>query len=387
VQTIKQMKRLFFLFLTIILIFGCRDEITEETVQLPLEEGVGDIEKGIFPLSRAEGGYAEDRFHKMIVQYMLSPDFSPPDFVKQVTGTRAQIRGYDREERLYFTIPEEYYSERILEQLTQTPERVEFGQTDNGEFTGRRVKLGEYILNKSGYYFIRFPAHSLRVDRTRSLEIPYAMGTYLLTMEELKDFFYNNSLYGGNIRALVEEDKEKKKRTYIANYGALVAKPGEPSLKRFARSLTEGATTKEQKAQILLDFVTTEIAYDQEEASPHRNILRRPNEVLMAGRSACGGKSVLYASLLEQVGIDYLFLYYIDHISVGVKGNFENKSGLALKIFHEPYFLAETTAEGFQIGRSHLRSRLDIENIECIQRPGEESFIYEVKTGEALPFD
>ena len=199
------------------------------------------------------------------------------------------------------------------------------------------------------------------------------------------DYFYNRSLYGGSIRALIKIEEDGR-HIYITNYGALVAGKGEGSLTRLARSLTRGAHSAEEQAQLLLDFVTEEIEYDYNEGIDGNNIIKRPNEVLMTGISACGGKSVLYASLLEQLDIDYKFLYYEDHISVGVAGDYGNHNHMTLLIYHLPYSIAETTAINYQIGKSILNRPLGIEMIEFIQRPGKGANIYDVKSGDPLPF-
>lgn len=383
------MKRTFtgiFLFFGFIALIGCIEE--ENSVQpepFILEEGVGDYANGLFA-RESESVFREELIRKMLITYITNPTFSHPGIIEQITGAKAWFYALDREEdMLYLVISANNYTEDYLEKLSVDPDRIEFGRTSDGHFSGRRVKLGNYELREPGNYFIRFPVKDLSIDRAKRIVIPFQGVHYINTLSEMKAFFYNHNLYGGKIRALVDI-REDGTKVFITNYGAFVARKGEPSLTRLAQTLTKNASSREEKAQFLLDFVTKQIEYNQEKAHSGRNIVKRPNEVLMSGRSICGGKSVLYASLLEQLEIDYKFLYYEDHISVAVAGDYINYNGLSLKIYDNIYSLAETTAYGFQIGYSNLKQAPGIEHLLYVQRPGEKASIYEVKTGEPLPF-
>ena len=157
-------------------------------------------------------------------------------------------------------------------------------------------------------------------------------------------------------------------------------------MERLVSSLTKNESTDEGKTQKLLDFVTEELKYDYSDANSSAEVLKRPNEVLMTGGSDCSGKVILYASLLEQTDVDYRLVYINGHITVAVEGNYGNRNGLSFNIGDTTYSIAETTAKGFQTGRSRLSRNLEIEDIKYIQRPGKDSKIYDAKTGKPLPF-
>ena len=64
------------------------------------------------------------------------------------------------------------------------------------------------------------------------------------------------------------------------------------------------ANNREAKIQRLVDFVSNEIQYDYSEAVGGRETLKRPNEVLFTRSGDCSNKTILLASLLEQIGED-----------------------------------------------------------------------------------
>ena len=87
-------------------------------------------------------------------------------------------------------------------------------------------------------------------------------------LQELIDFINNSQIYGGKLNADTNL-KTDDKIIIFANHGAMVAKPNEPSLKRFVAELLRDVPNNENrevKIQRLLDFVTNEIEYDYSEA-------------------------------------------------------------------------------------------------------------------------
>ena len=336
--------------------------------------------------TRTEQVQEDNQLRNTVLSYLSEPKFSNSDFMEQITGTNAELQMLDlREEMVYLSIPERQFKKEALGELAVNPNLVEFGRTANGEFSGSRIELGDYVLKKPGNYFFRFPSNNFRVDETDTVSIPYRSANYSLNMQELQDFVSNKSVFGGYLNADTGTDRYGRHQI-IANHGAFVAKKGESSLERLVGPLTRNENTDEGKTQKLLDFVTEELKYDYSDANSSAEVLKRPNEVLMTGGSDCSGKVILYASLLEQTGVDYRLVYINEHITVAVEGDYGNRNGLNFNIGDTTYSIAETTARGFQIGHSRLTQNLGIEDIKYIQRPGEDSKIYDAKTGKALPF-
>lgn len=297
-----------------------------------------------------------------VVSYMSQSEFTSKDFVQQVTGTNAELQVYDMQDKmLYFSVDKNGFErETLLSKLTEKPDAVEFGAEDNG-----RVKLGEYILNGLSKFFFRFPKNDLKVDSTRTINIKLGKYNYSMSLRELTNFGTNVSIYGG------ARDTTADGNIYTANHGAFVGKQNEPSLKRLASEIIGSETSKEKIARMFLEFVNTTIAYSDFEGTGEYEILKRPNEVIMTGRSDCSGLTILYASLLEQAGIDYVLLYFPGHISPAVEGNFPNSNGLAVKYEGKTYTLAETTVKGFDIGVTKIMESINPKNITFIQKPSD----------------
>ncbi|MBL7051291.1 hypothetical protein ISS04_04000 [Candidatus Woesearchaeota archaeon] len=364
--------------------------ITTGLITLPLVLGVpgckkADNEEGI-DQTRTEQVQEDNQLRNAVLSYLSQPKFSNSDFMEQITGTKAELQMLDlRDGMIYLSIPENHFSKESLGELAINPDLVEFGKTSDGEFSGNRIELGNYVLRNPGNYFFRFPSNNFRVDETDQINIQYGSANYSINMKELQDFVSNESVYGGYLNVGTGTDRYGRHKI-IANHGALVAKERESSLERLVSSLTINESTDEGKTQRLLDFVTEELKYDYSDANSNVEVLKRPNEVLMTGGSDCSGKVILYASLLEQTDVNYMLVYSDGHITVAVEGDYGNRNGLSFNIGDTTYSIAETTAKGFQIGQSRLTQNLGVEDIKYIQKPGEDSKIYDAKTGKALPF-
>ena len=151
---------------------------------------------------------------------------------------------------------------------------------------------------------------------------------------------------------IVNQTVELDLRRYVSKRDRL--------LTEVVNSVTDGYPTPEEKAQSLLCFVQTAIEYDHEKVSQsERNsrddCVRTPKRTLIDKKGDCKDTSVLYASLLAQMGVPSVFLMYNYHVNVGVPLNFEGsrirvaRESLYLdgKIEHrgKTHYIAETTPE------------------------------------------
>jgi len=280
---------------------------------------------------------------------------------------------------LYFSIPEKGFKKETLNALTKDPNHLEFGRLQEGNLV-----LGNYVYSKPGNYFFRFPAKDFKVNEKNKIKINFGKINYEISLPELSDYINNKNIHGGNLHFKIGEQEDGEERV-ASNHGAFVARKKEKSLERLVNQLKKGSQSKEETAQRLLDFVTEKIEYNFSEAISSVETLKRPNEVLMTRKSDCSGKAILYASLLEQTEIDYRLIYFRNHIALAVKGNFEDENNLSFNLGKDTYSLAETTASGFKIGTSKLKTKIKIEDINFIQKPSEPS-IYNAKTGKAAEF-
>ncbi len=236
-----------------------------------------------------------------------------------------------------------------------------------------------FLSSILGRLLFRFPKNDFKPDSTRSVTVKLKNGlVYNLSMNELADFADDRSIYGG------KTDSEIKSNKYMANHGAFVSVQGEPSLKRLIDKIITDKNNKERAAQELLDFVTGNIEFSENEAYGGYEVLKRPNEVLLTGKSDCSGLTILYASLLEVAGINYRLVYFTGHIAVAVEGKFHNTNKLKIKYEDMEYSLAETTVKGFSIGNTVLLQKDITEEIKYIQKPGKDSKIIDFKTGKPI---
>lgn len=124
-----------------------------------------------------------------------------------------------------------------------------------------------------------------------------------------------------------------------------LAREGE--LRPLAEKLTEGCHGNDGcEVQKIFDYVTR-IPYKTDHTS------RSPSEVLQSNWGDCDDKSNLFASLLQEKGIDYRFVYVPHHVFVVV--HVQDPSSLPflsakLKIEGKDYYYAETTATGARLG-------------------------------------
>ncbi|RMD87213.1 MAG: hypothetical protein D6808_01840 [Candidatus Dadabacteria bacterium] len=319
--------------------------------------------------NRSNSRYS-DPVAQAILSYMASPHFSGKGFCKLATGVDAELVLYDLTSDpyyAYFSVDKSKF-ERAIGIFTRDPGVIEKAVIKDGKPT-----LGGYVFNvPTNDVVFRFPASDFVVDPERRITKHFGEIQYDITLRELSLYLANKPLYGGDLYLKVPGREDR-----FCNHGAFVA-VREPSLERLVGSITRGKEGREEKVQALLDFVTEKIRYDFEEATFSVETLKRPNEVLLCESSDCSGKTILFASLLEQLGEDYILLVWFgdtNHIAVGVRqGNFRNNNGYALEVGGERYILAECTSPGFIIGKSRL-SGIDFSRLTAVQLPGSDKLI------------
>lgn len=328
-----------------------------------------------------------DDISHAILMYMAQPFFSGEHMERQLTGVDVKLQQLD----LRTTPPMVYWTSPYIEgepataaaaahaRLTHRPENIEYADSVAGRL---RFPDGTSIRHSREHgYLFRFPASDFRVEPSAKVSREFRDGvTYDITAAELVQYLRNESVRGGTLRIdLGRLTRGRPEQMY--NHDAFVAKAGEPSLKRLVHSLTKDADNREASIQCLCDFVTREIKYSQTEATFDVEVLKRPNETLLSGESDCSGKTILLASLLEQIGERYVYLIWNDptneranHIALAVaQGEFptrNNVSTVALRGDAVPYILIEATADSFQIGISRLTAGDTMRSLSHIQRPG-----------------
>jgi len=321
-----------------------------------------------------------------MVLLLAQPSFSGDELREQVLG-KGRIAKYAwREKQVYFTFPEtdEAEFQEFLGKHISDVSKVNFGNTMDGI-----VKLDQYELNQSpvAFRFFKTTTDNFKLDTKQTISFPFGSVNYTLSLAELKNLSNNSQLYGGRLVAKMPEKRDEPQMVF-ANHGIMVTKPGEPSLKRLIDDLLKDVgDNREARIQRLVDFVSTEIAYSYSEATSGREKLKRANETLMTRSADCSNKTILLASLLEQIGEEYILLYCPQHITVAIpQGNFVDENNLDFTWEQKPWLIAETTAPGFQIGKSRVQEANRLTHVSYIQDPKNANVIHDAQSYRILDF-
>lgn len=316
---------------------------------------------------------------KALATYIKLPQFTSKDFVFQALDSTAMFQHYDSEEEFfYFTIDSSKVTDQsYLSKLAIHQEAVQFGQYKDGH-----LRLGKYVCGRPNQIFFRIPLWNIKVDSSRTIKQYYHNSWYEITLNQLSSYVTNRNLYGGNILAKYGVSSQGVPQV-LANHCAPIALGGEPSLQKLVYQIIDTTESPSVQAQKLLDFVTEEILYESHKG---REILMRPNEVLLSTKSDCSGKVVLFASMLEQLGIDYLLVYLEGHIAVALSGEYPLRNRMYFHHNGTLYHIAETTTEGFQIGETKLEEPFYYEDILYLQKPGRNTRIFDMSLRDSLEY-
>ena len=118
----------------------------------------------------------------------------------------------------------------------------------------------------------------------------------------------------------------------------------DPFVAGLAKILTKGVYSDEEKAQKILDFVNTNIAYSVK-FEEYGEYIKHPVETLVEREGDCEDTSILAASLLGSIGVKSVIVTLhgksnFGHVVVGVAGDFD---GYMIHYRNTKYYLAETT--------------------------------------------
>jgi hypothetical protein len=311
---------------------------------------------------------------QVLLAFLGSTQFEGTDLRRQLTGSDARLVYYEPQQgNLYFLIEDSREKDPVqLYNLCLDTNQIVFADHVDGKLILDQLSLPE----NTGLLF-RFAEELFRVDKRRRIR----QEDYVLSLRELTDLSLNQGIYDGPILfnlSLPGMDPE-----LMLNHSAPVAMSGEATLQRLIKKRIAEGLPQEAVAQQLLDLVSNEIDYEDNRG---REVIMRPHEVLLRQKADCSGKVVLYASLLEQVNIPYLLVYFPDHICVAVAGDFPDKNQMSFVHEGQTYALAETTAEGFVIGSTQLSPPLSYQDVAFLQYPGKTTRLYDVKTRDSMDF-
>lgn len=323
-----------------------------------------------------------------VVMMMAQPTFSGDEFEAQILG-KGKMQRFDWKKReAYFSYPESDQTEfdEFLNKFFVDRAKVEIGSNTNGE-----IRLGNYTMTVSpeNTYFFKTPIDNIKIEPKQNLKFAFKDVNYDISLEEMRQYTNNSAVYGGKLIA-EQSQRTDEPKIIFANHGIMVAKPDEPSLQRLVNELLKDEAIKndrEKRIQRLVDFVSNEIEYSYTEAVGGRETLKRANETLMTRSADCSNKTILLASLLEQIGEEYILLYCPQHITVAVpQGNFPNENKLDFEWNQKPWMIAETTLPGFQVGVTKVTETARLQTVNYVQVPRQKDIIFDASNYNLLKF-
>jgi len=340
------------------------------------------------PREKTAEEYLAEEIRDSTVMMLAQKTFSGDEFEKQILGKGKLARYHWKEREAYFSFPdaEQAEFEEFLNKYFVNRSKIEMGVEKN-----EKIRLGDYTMTVSpeNKYFFKTPLENIKIEPNQTLSFPFKTVNYTLKLDEMKGFTDNSKVYGGKLIAEASTTKNQPKIIF-ANHGIMVAKPDEPSLKRLTDELLKDesiGSDREKRIQRLVDFVSNEIEYSYTEAVAPRETLKRADEVLMTRIGDCSNKTILLASLLEQIGEDYILLYCPQHITVAVpQGNYVNENLLDFVYENKTYLIAESTLPGFQIGKTRVGQFERLINVNYVQSPKQIDLIFDAKSYTYLNF-
>ena len=381
-------------------------------VRLRLNIGSGAKHKSLFATRAVEAEAvtsSPESLRTRLLAYIAERNNSGVDFEEKLLG-EARLEIYKPDEReAYFSLPASVPTgeamTREISRFIADPSKIETAREEHG-----KLLIGNLSLDQRSDRAVLFRTsiENVKFDPDEKLSFNFSRGTYTVTLHEAVDYLTNRNAQGGKLQVMTGERKNGKVVVF-ANHGTYVARRGEPSLVRFVENLTRDipasvTNARERKIQRLVDFVSDEITYDQDEASSQEEVLKHPVEILISQHGDCSNKAILLGSLLEQLPEDYLFLYSSDHITVAVpQGSFISTNGLKLTWEKQSWLIAEATVPGFRIGETRItfgtgrgltvlgfrppsEDGLFIQSLHYVQRPSRQNVIFDFRSGQPAEF-
>jgi hypothetical protein len=336
------------------------------------------------PIPRSSSAVLADEIRDTTVLMLAHPTFSGEDFREQILGKGRIVKFVKSLKDTYFLFPagDDAEFNSFVAKYFVDPAKLEYAKEENGE-----VSLGGYSIPVSdGFKFFRTTLENIRIEPGQNLTFQLKDATYNVSLNELRNLENSSELYGGKLIARMPSRRDEPQFVF-ANHGIMVAKPGEPSLKRLTDELLKDVPPdRNSRIQRLVDFVSNDIEYSFYEATSGET-LKRASETLMTRSGDCSNKTILLASLLEQIGEEYILIYCPQHITVAIpQGDFPDENKLDFTWNEKNWLIAETTLPGFQVGKTKVADSLRLTHINYVQDPKNADVIFDANSYEVLKF-
>lgn len=336
------------------------------------------------PAPRSSNALRAEEIRNTTVMMLAQPTFSGEDFRQQVLGKGRLVKFVSslRDAYFIFRADNDQEFEQFVGKYFVDATKLEYAKNENGQ-----AELGGYKLPaENGLKFFRTTLENIQFDPDQRLSFKLADVTYDVSLNELRNLANSSELYGGKLIARMPSRRDEPQFIF-ANHGIMVAKPGEPSLKRLTEQLLSRVPNdRVSRIQRLVDFVSKDIEYSFTEATSGET-LKRASETLMTKTGDCSNKTILLASLLEQIGEEYILIYCPGHITVAVpQGDFPDDNQLDFTWNNKNWLIAETTLAGFEVGKTKVAESLRLTHVNYVQDPKNADVIFDANSYEVLKF-
>ncbi len=320
----------------------------------------------------------QDELVETFLSYTSQPLYSNDDLVEQVCDIKGlELEAYDvLANKIYFSLPKDTGRFDVTG-LTDNVENLSFLRPDSN---GRISLSNSHFLRVSDDKTIfSINKRDIKIDSSKTISVSFFDGSvvYLTNLEEMRNSMRNQYVYGGRLYIKYEKNGIPYR---IVNHSAYISKKSDPSIARLVNSIIKDDMTMEQKVQVLSNFVSNGIKWDNHGITD-REIMKKPMEILFSGKIDCSGKTTLLASMLEQIGAQYVLVYYDDHINLAVKGDFDSYNDLIIGSGDNKFHIVEATVPGFKIGKTFLVYN---RKPKFVQFPDDNPYHYE--TGQKVDF-
>ncbi len=325
---------------------------------------------------------------KALATYMSDEKFGGKNFARDYLQAPVELEIYDvRRKSLYFSVKETDWNEGIASKIAINPDTIEFGSKESGY----RTLHGKTIMR--GKYLFAMPVSQLPVERAITRQVGGFSITF--TPEMLNRITDEEGFNNGYMKFITGYDGNIALTTI--NFNGRIVEGRDSMLGSLADLISEKAANKDDEAQRILDFVSRHIEYDNQEKESNIQTVKRPHEVLLAGKATCASMSVLYSSLLKQRNINHLLTYMnqkkreAGHVAIAVETQSPVSLGAVSFTFNgKNYALADPVVRGYKIrigsGEASLSPIEKLEDIDYLQGPNKGDRVYNARTGNTLKF-
>jgi serine protease Do len=326
---------------------------------------------------------AADPNQDAIVSLLAQASFSGTEFKQSLIGESEMVLLDPVRRQTYFALKQDIQDSNDRARVDAAAEKfvADIARVSLGSDDGMQSRFPGVVFRRTPdkWLFFSTDIDNLRLRTGGALKFKFKSAEFSITPGELKSFLSNASIRGGALAVNTTHYAKELGRRSVTNWGAVVARPGEPSLARLARDLTKDVPEPERKMQRLVDFVAGEIATDGAQGA---GLAKRASEVLMTRKGTVSHKAVLLASLFEQIPIEYIFVYSGQDVWVAVrKAVFAVTTSSGSRSRGPQWTMLDVSKPGFVVGQTKAAGVPDLNSLVLAQRPQQDGKIYHRTTG------